>query len=263
MSTPKVQTQKIEEIVERAYSDKNNEIEVERYLQLTPLLDFNIAEFSRLVEKKNWCNLSPKEKIQQIYLFVRNEILFGYNPKDEIPASQILKEGIGQCNTKATLLMALLRAVGIPCRFHGFTIDKALQKGAFSKLWFPLVPKNIIHSWVEVWFNGEWFHLEGVILDSPYLHALQKKFGGNQNTQAKNFCGYGVYTEDLLKPAVNWNENHTYIQKLGINQDFGLFDSPDSFYQSYGQEASALKKWLFKHVIRKSNNNIVSKLRGN
>lgn len=31
-----------------------------------------------------------------------------------------------------TLFMALLRSVGIPCRVHGFTIDKILQKGAMT-----------------------------------------------------------------------------------------------------------------------------------
>jgi transglutaminase-like putative cysteine protease len=67
-----------------------------------------------------------------VYDFVRNEIAFGYNAGDELPASAVLADGIGQCNTKATLLMALMRAVGIACRFHGFTIDKPLQKGAIT-----------------------------------------------------------------------------------------------------------------------------------
>ncbi len=39
-----------------------------------------------------------------------------------------MKDGYGQCNTKGTLFMALFRSVDIPCRFHGFTIDKKLQK---------------------------------------------------------------------------------------------------------------------------------------
>ena len=47
--------------------------------------------------------------------------------------------------------MALLRSVGIPCRFHGFTIDKHLQKGAITGLPYLLAPKNIIHSWVEIY----------------------------------------------------------------------------------------------------------------
>jgi len=155
--------------------------------------------------------------------------------------------------------MALLRGVGVECRLHGFTIDKSLQKGAFTGIWYLLAPKNILHTWVEVNFNQKWYHLEGVILDIQYLSALQKKFK-NSNS---NFCGFGVYTNDLLKPQVDWNENNTYIQKLGINQDFGLFNDPDDFYQDHQQIKSRFKQLIFKWFVRPSNNKNVTKLRDN
>mgnify|MGYP002241704325 CR=1 FL=1 len=50
------------------------------------------------------------------------------NVDDSIPASKVLKDGYGQCNTKGTLFMALLRACGVPCRIHGFTIDKKITE---------------------------------------------------------------------------------------------------------------------------------------
>jgi len=74
-------------------------------------------------------------KVKTIYNFVRDEIKFGNNVSDDISASQVLKDGYGQCNTKATLLMALLRATDVPNRIHGFTIDKTLQKGAITGIW--------------------------------------------------------------------------------------------------------------------------------
>lgn len=220
------------------------------YLKATPLLDYKHPSIRKLIDKKKWQDLSEKEKINQIYLFVRDDILFGYNDKDEIKASQVLDEGIGQCNTKSTLLMALLRAVGIPCRLHGFTIDKALQKGAFTGIWYWLAPQNIMHTWVEVDYNNHWYHLEGVILDKAFLTQLQHRF----KSQRRNFCGYGVYTEDLLSPEIDWNENHTYIQKLGINQNFGLFDSPDDFFVEHQQDTSNLGRYIFKWLVKKSNN---------
>ena len=78
-------------------------------------------------------------RIRLVYGFVRDEILFGYNVDDSIPASRVLADGYGQCNTKGTLFMALLRGVDIPCRVHGFTIDKNLQKGAMTGI----VYKNV------------------------------------------------------------------------------------------------------------------------
>ena len=43
--------------------------------------------------------------------------------------------------------MALLRACDIPCRIHGFTINKKLQKGATTGIVYHSAPKNIFHSW--------------------------------------------------------------------------------------------------------------------
>jgi transglutaminase-like putative cysteine protease len=158
-----------------------------RLLQPTALLDFTHPAIEAVVEERGWRQLPTFERIGAVYDFVRNEIAFGYNAGDELPASAVMADGIGQCNTKATLLIALMRAVGIACRFHGFTIDKPLQKGAITGLAYVLAPRRIIHSWVEVAFEGRWVNLEGFILDAPYLASLQRRFPGRQR-----FCGYGA-----------------------------------------------------------------------
>ncbi|WOE30846.1 MULTISPECIES: transglutaminase-like domain-containing protein [unclassified Acinetobacter] len=230
---------------------------MENLLKHTALLDYQHSVIQELIQQKQWQQLNDQQKIQMIYNFVRDDIQFGYNCRDDIPASQVLQDGYGQCNTKATLLMALLRAVHIPTRLHGFTIDKALQKGAIDGLWYQLSPANILHSWVEVYIQGQWFNLEGVILDRPYLQRLQ-----SINKEVKNtFCGYGVYTENFQNPPIDWNLNHTYIQDKGINQDFGLFDSPDLFYQQHQQQLGYFKRLVFKYIIRHLMNQNVNMIR--
>ena len=141
------------------------------WLQATTLLDFSDQSIRNLVEMRRWMQLPPKERLGAAYDFVRDEIAFGYNASDDLRASQVLADGIGQCNTKGTLLMALFRAVGIPCRLHGFTIDKRLQKGAVTGIAYVLAPQNILHSWIEAWLDDRWFRLEGFILDRRYLNA--------------------------------------------------------------------------------------------
>ena len=225
-------------------------------LTASPLLDLHHPEIEALVARRDWLTLSPYDRIGAVYDFVRNEIAFGYNEGDELPASRVLADGIGQCNTKGTLLMALLRAVGIACRFHGFTIDKPLQKGAITGLAYVLAPRRIIHSWVEVAFEGRWVNLEGFILDAPYLTSLQRRFPVRQR-----FCGYGAATPDLSAPGVEWRGQDTYIQKDGIADDFGVFDSPDEFYARHGSNLSGLKRWLFTQVIRHRMNAQVRRIR--
>jgi len=231
---------------------------MENYLKATKLLDFNHKSIQEIIKDKKWQNLNKIEQVKSIYNFVRDDILFGYNSSDEIPASQVLTDGYGQCNTKATLLMALLRTVGIPNRIHGFTIDKALQKGAITGIWYKLSPQNILHSWVEVYVNDKWYFLEGVIIDKTYLNKLQKK---NANCTT-SFCGYGVYTEDLQNPVIDWNLNNTFIQEKGINQDFGLFDTPDDFYSKHSQKLGKVVKFMYKYFIRHLMNENVNKIRG-
>lgn len=89
----------------------------------TLILDYNSLVIQDLINSRQWKELNDVEKVKSIYNFVRDEIKFGYNSSDDIRASQVLKDGYGQCNTKSTLLMALLRAVNIPNRLHGFTIN--------------------------------------------------------------------------------------------------------------------------------------------
>lgn len=226
-------------------------------LQATSILDYNDAFIKNLIIQRRWGDLNEVDKIRNIYNFVRDEIKFGYNAGDTIQASQVLKDGYGQCNTKATLLMALLRAVDIPTRIHGFTIDKALQKGAIDGIWYTLSPKNILHSWVEVYVNQHWYILEGVILDREYLQKLKNM---NKNID-KTFCGFGVYTDNFANPPIDWNLSDTFIQDKGINQDFGIFDSPDEFYRVHQQQLGAIQALVFKYVVRHLMNKNVNQIR--
>ena len=227
------------------------------YLKETKILNYFDSTIQDLIKNKNWLNLDTVQRVKSIYNFVKDDITFGYNISDEISATEVLKDGYGQCNTKATLLMALLRATGIPNRIHGFTIDKALQKGAISGIWYKLSPKSILHSWVEVYVNDKWYFLEGVILDKEYLTKLQ-----DRNKECKTtFCGYGAYTDNFENPPIEWNLNNTFIQQKGINQDFGLFDTPDEFYGKHEQKLGAFKKFVFRKIVRHRMNKNVEKIR--
>lgn len=216
-----------------------------QYLEETPLLDYSSKAIQDLIESRNWRKIDEFERIRRIYEFVRDEILFGYNISDEIPASRVLSDGYGQCNTKGILFMSLLRAVDIPCRIHGFTIDKKLQKGAMTGIVYRNAPEDIFHSWVEVFFEDHWYELEAFILDKRYLQSLQMKF--QDYTGA--FCGYGVAVRDFKHPVIEWDRNNTYIQSEGIHQNLGVYDSPDELLKEHGQQMSGQSGGYLSPVI--------------
>ena len=74
-------------------------------------------------------------------------------------------------------------------------------------------------------------------------------------------CGYGAARADVQCPRGDWNGRDTFIQKDGINQDFGVFDSPDEFYARHGVNVKGLKRWLFQNVIRQRMNGNVARIR--
>ena len=229
----------------------------DRYLKETALLNYSCFLIKDLINDKKWNELDDFNKINKTYLFVRDEILFGYNVSDSISASQVLIDGYGQCNTKGILFMALLRALNIPCRIHCFTIDKRLQKGAMTGLVYKSAPNNVLHSWVEVFYQDVWYELEGFILDKEYLGKLQEKFKNCNGA----FCGYGVAVKDFRNLNIDWNKNNTYIQSEGINNDFGVFDSPDELFKIHRQEMSCFKEFLYKNLGRHLMNRNVSRIR--
>ena len=228
-----------------------------QYLEQTALLNYGHSAITTLVAQKGWPALPEKERIRAIYDFVRDDIAFGYNERDAISAATVLQDGYGQCNTKGILFMALLRACSIPCRMHGSLIDKPLQRGALTGLFYQLAPNEILHSWVELFYDGRWLNLEGFILDKPYLYSLQQAF----QDCTGSFCGYGVATDNFQSPQIDWAENDTYIQKEGIVKDLGVYDNPDALFAANKQALSPLQAFLYARVVRHSMNRAVRRIR--
>ena len=230
----------------------------EQFLVETPLLNFGDDAIQRLVWAREWRGLEPFGRTKAVYDFVRDEINFGYNADDDLTAAKVLADGYGQCNTKATLLMALLRAVGIPCRFHAATVHQELQKGVIPGIFAPLAPNEILHAWVEVPIEGQWARLEGVILDDQYLAGVRVHLDRHSGP----VLGLAVGTADIADPPVHWNGANTEIQMTGIAQDFGVFDDPDRWYAQAGTNLRGLKSLIYRHFVRHAMNRRVSKIRG-
>ncbi|MBD5465937.1 MAG: transglutaminase domain-containing protein [Lachnospiraceae bacterium] len=230
---------------------------MEQYLKQTDMLNFHEKEIQQLIHLRKWKELDEFHKIKEIYQFVQNEIVFGYNCCDTLNATQVLADGYGQCNTKATLLMALLRGVGIPCRLHGFEVSKNFQRGVTSALISLLAPKTIVHTWAEVYYQEKWIVLEGVITDQAYLSALKKTYG----EVTGEFRKYAVATKNLKELSVEWKGEHTFVQSQAIVCDYGIFQSPDEFFQQHGQHFHWINRFLYTHFGRKIMTRNVDKVR--
>lgn len=64
-----------------------------KYTKETPMLDYLNPAIQKLIQSRKWKEIDEFERIQSIYNYVRDEILFGYNTDDSIPASNVLSDG--------------------------------------------------------------------------------------------------------------------------------------------------------------------------
>ncbi len=230
---------------------------MERYLKNTAMLDFDAEDIQDLINSRNWRSLGEYDKIGAAFDFVRDEILLGYNKYDYLTATQALKDGYGQCNTKATLIMTLLRALGIPCRLHGSKVTKEFQRGLMPKVMAKLAPPLIVHTWAEVYYNGEWLSLEGVIADKAYIAGLRKKFPEHRG----KFFDYAVAVEDFADLHIDWKGENTTVQQQAVVEDLGVFDTPDEFFADHKQLYRGAKKFLYENIGRKIMTRRVEKIR--
>ena len=228
-----------------------------KYLEKTKMLNYEAESIQALIKSRKWLELDDYHKIGEIYDFVRNDILFGYNSSDLLTAEDVLKDGYGQCNTKATLLMALLRGVGIPCRLHGSEVSKYFQRGATSWIISVLAPKRIVHTWAEVLYEENWIALEGVITDECYSTAVKNKF---KNVSGQ-FAEYAVAVPDLESLNLEWCGKDTFVQNDAVVEDHGVYDNPDVFFEQHQQTWSKIKNIAYVHSARKVMTRNVSRMR--
>ena len=45
------------------------------------------------------------------------------------------------------------------------------------------------------------------------------------------------------------------------NHDFGIFDTPDAFYEAHGTNLKGPKRWIYQNVVRHAMNRNVSTIR--
>ena len=116
------------------------------------------------------------DQLESLFVYVRDGIKYGFPPKwDAIRASETLRVGMGYCNSKATLFLALCKAADIPARVHTGLIDIQIMRGIFPSFAFPFLPKAGGHTWLEVEIDGEWKPMDSYINDKRFYEGALKR----------------------------------------------------------------------------------------
>jgi transglutaminase-like putative cysteine protease len=100
------------------------------YLDPSNQVDSNHPDIVALARSLTDGATSPADQAVRLHDFVRDQVPFGWAPAfDRQRASEVLASRIGFCNTKSTLLVALLRAAAIPARIQAPRSTVAAKRG--------------------------------------------------------------------------------------------------------------------------------------
>lgn len=157
---------------------------------------------------------------------MRDDIKFGFARGFwDMPASKVETIGLGYCNTKSTLFVALLRAAGIPARQIFVEIDAAVLSGLINP-----GTAYVDHSYVEVWLDGFWIPTDAYIVDPALFRVAQSRL-----QQDGRVLGFGVHQTG----SNNWDgrtPSFSQFNQLDPRQisrkRWGAFDDVGAFYRA-------------------------------
>ena len=198
--------------------------------------------------------------LEALFNFVRDRIPFAFPMKfsdwDVVSASDVVRSGFGYCNTKATLLVALCRASGIPARVHYGLIDVQIMGGIFPSFAFPFLPSSGPHSWTDVELDGHWKSIDSYINDETLFRASRIRL---QSTGRS--IGYSLACRDgKCSCEFNFGEKG-FVHMGAVVEDHGVWDDASQYFESEKYVRFSAIQRLFYPVIAAISNRNISRLR--
>ncbi len=173
------------------------------YLAATYFFDYEHEIIQALIADVKDSGLPDKEKAKLLYLQVRDS--WRYNPyrlsfsKENYRASEIAKRTTGHCVDKSIVLIACLRAVGIPARIqlakvkNHIGVERLIEKFGTNEL--------TNHGMVNAYIDGKWLKL------SPSFNATMcslfkvapLEFDGENDSVLQEFNEEGTLFMEYLE----------------------------------------------------------------
>lgn len=180
---------------------------------------------------------NPSEAALIIHSWVRDHFLFGFTPVDE-KASETLEATHGWCVTKTNLQIAMLRALGIPARFHQVVLSKKVLKDLISGPMYMVIKDPIwFHPYCECYPDDRWITCDLWIDRHTHQAALRA----------------GAYDPDYF-PTVEWNaKDDLNIVGHWLQEDRGTLASYDQVVEEVVESFKAMPKWMINWLTKGSN----------
>ena len=160
---------------------------IQEYVTATRMCDCDNPWLRMKTEEAIDGTSTPEEKALQVFYYVRDNIRFSL-AYSRSKASQILKRGYGECGNKTNAQVAMLRAIGIPARFHWVQAKAEVLHHLIEDFVYEHMPPVASHFWCECYLNDKWVSCE-LLLDKPLYDGMLKE---------------GLITREQV-PTIDWD----------------------------------------------------------
>ena len=224
-----------------AITERSSE-DVGQWLGSTQLLDLNDPKLRIQALRITQLASSATQKAVLIHDFVKSLPFGCVAAFDHVPAAAVLRAGRGDCHTKGTLFVALLRAAGVPARLRFVSLSGKFLAGIID-----VTQESITHAVGEVYLSGRWVQTDTYVTDEQFE---MRAWG--ELVQRGLRVGLGIH----VNADRNWSgqkDSHAqYSDKDPSSlplEDLGVAHDPKYFYSDGSKQQRQLGwtkrlKWL-------------------
>lgn len=148
-------------------------VPLDEYLTPSPLCDCDNAGLKSTAMELAKDVGAPAEAALRVFKYVRDGIAFNATLDIYLKASEALgRRTVDYCN-KVNVHVTLLRAIGIPARYHTARVKKEILKHFVPGFLYSHLPSPVGHFWCECHVKGRWTACEA-LFDKPFYEGMLK-----------------------------------------------------------------------------------------
>ncbi len=191
----------------------------------TPLLNTEHPKIRLLAIKLTQLRPGRREKALACFEFIRHLPFGCVGNGTGVSSLVVLKRGQGDCHTKSTLFIALLRSLNIPARLRFVTLKPDFLHGILE-----LGNQPVEHCCAEVWLDNRWLAVDSHVVDLPLARAATEHL-----SEENRALGYGIHALG----QTDWDGHTASFGQFSEQdpssfpiKDWGPYDDPHHFYSS-------------------------------
>lgn len=199
-----------------------------RWLADTPQLQTTRQKIRLLAQRLTQLKHTSRQKALACYSFVRDLPFVCLANSNVLTATEVLQRGAGDCHSKGTLMVSLLRASGVPSRLRLVTLKADFMLGLIDMKGLP-----VEHVMTEVWVEGRWAPVDSYVMDPKLALAARMRL-----TRERISLGYGMH----VRGSTTWDGQGPAFAQFSLSdqaslplKDWGAFDDPQQFYSTVPQ----------------------------